>query len=620
MLGHSVLGAKKLGNVAAVHLGKGQAVGRHPALLRNSNRKVFKSLSFLKRNVVRDNARDVRKGDKHLAAQLLRRQRQREVHKWIKCDGNLVALGANKRRAVLPVEEIGDDRAVARKMSLPSLLGDFVVRPLSCCDRLDKGLFEDAIQILVNAVEKKRKKLLRVMLLVATKLRRKLGDEVLEFAWNNHTLVARPNAFQEMRKFLGKAASAANRVARVNFALVLAADEKLLECNSIAQALQGRVHEASVADVAKPSQPGRVKWRGGPDGRWNTVAEVAALVAKRKVRLVSANAVETGSAVAVAAAAVAGGAANSRGRCTRHGSGRRGRLRHNWLPLARDVLVLNGNDLVLTNGIGVERGKASGQGLNVLVILVHRKSDIVVVGNAKRTGTQLMQLIESREARHRNGLLLSFVHNGKSKWVHLRHATNAVGLGDAADLVVRAGHAEPPNKKIPGLGRQKDIIHILGESGAELVLHVKERRVVNGAGKALFGAAALLPVAVPLGRDGKADPQHRSCPQGCTAPIHSLCCLCWHTAALLLLAPAAPHLGQVDFHLLAGRHCADASPNVCADLLRAPPPSYHLTLPPSPRTLALTTPQVIHAPWKQLPALSGSQLARSRQPARVLSP
>ena len=113
---------------------------------------------------------------------ILLRQRDAEVHERVKDHRHRVTLGAHKQRLDLALEPVHNHAVVAHLVALPALGGPHFVWLTSVVRVLDVRLLFDAVEVLVDAVKQEAQKLLRVVLLVASKLRGKLRNAGLELS------------------------------------------------------------------------------------------------------------------------------------------------------------------------------------------------------------------------------------------------------------------------------------------------------------------------------------------------------------------------------------------------------------------------------------------------------
>lgn len=96
-----------------------------------------------------------------------------------------MALGANERALILPLEQIHDNTIVPEHIPVPALLRQLHELPVASAlpvRFLYIWLLDDPIQVLVQAVKEERNELLRVVLLVAGKLGREALELGFEFA------------------------------------------------------------------------------------------------------------------------------------------------------------------------------------------------------------------------------------------------------------------------------------------------------------------------------------------------------------------------------------------------------------------------------------------------------
>ena len=95
----------------------------------------------------------------------------------MKDGAHLVAREAFHAVAVLPLEDVDDERIVTHAVQLPLLLAcDLRRQPLelrlALWRRLEFGLHDDTVEVLVQAVEQEAQELLRIMLLCTRELGR----------------------------------------------------------------------------------------------------------------------------------------------------------------------------------------------------------------------------------------------------------------------------------------------------------------------------------------------------------------------------------------------------------------------------------------------------------------
>jgi hypothetical protein len=140
-------------------------------------------------------------------------------------DPYLLAFGAHERAPVLALEQVDDDAVVALEVAVPARtcerthLARAAARPIRL---FDVRLLQDAVQVLVQPVEQERDELLRVVLLVARKLRREALQRLLELARRvrRRGPAPGPHAVQERAERLGDRAVHPERVVRVELVLV----------------------------------------------------------------------------------------------------------------------------------------------------------------------------------------------------------------------------------------------------------------------------------------------------------------------------------------------------------------------------------------------------------------
>ena len=171
------------------------------------------------------------------------------------------------------VESVHDHRIVPPLVVLPGLLGHLLSGPPGSVGQLRGPLLLDAIQVLVQPVQEERQQLLRVMQLAAQELGREVADLGLEHVGRDGAVVAGPHLLHQVGVGLCNLPLHAQRVAEVELLQVAVLEEVLGELGHVAEALQGRVHEARVAQVGEPTEARLASevlalLRGAARGRW----------------------------------------------------------------------------------------------------------------------------------------------------------------------------------------------------------------------------------------------------------------------------------------------------------------------------------------------------------------
>ena len=98
------------------------------------------------------------------------RQRKGKKHEWVESDRHFFAVAARDGRLVLALEEVDDDRVVAAPVSGPAGGGELAVGLANVGRVFSVRLGEDAVEVLVEAVEEEGEDFLGVVLLVAAEL------------------------------------------------------------------------------------------------------------------------------------------------------------------------------------------------------------------------------------------------------------------------------------------------------------------------------------------------------------------------------------------------------------------------------------------------------------------
>jgi len=100
------------------------------------------------------------------------RHRKRKVHEWVESDAHLAAfgIGTNDSAFQLALEQVHDDGLVSQEMSVPRFFAYYLVWSAVALLHFHVRLLLDFVEILVQAVQEECQKLLRIMLVVSTKL------------------------------------------------------------------------------------------------------------------------------------------------------------------------------------------------------------------------------------------------------------------------------------------------------------------------------------------------------------------------------------------------------------------------------------------------------------------
>ena len=185
--------------------------------------------------------------------------------------------------AELSLEALDDKAIVPAAVDVPLALAHDLLRErlevvLPFGAHLDRRRFrDDVVEVLVQAVEEEAKELLRVVLLRAAELGRPSADVLAERDRREEQVVLRPDRPDQLGDGVCERAFGAERVDAVDVALVAALCsprsgsagaqegqerkrtlEVPCERDCGAEALDGRVHVARVAEVLEPREPDRV--------------------------------------------------------------------------------------------------------------------------------------------------------------------------------------------------------------------------------------------------------------------------------------------------------------------------------------------------------------------------
>lgn len=95
-------------------------------------------------------------------------------------DGLLVTLRTLQLGLVETIHVVHNDGIVPQTELVPSLLGELAIRSTLVVLSLHVGLLLDAIQVLMQTIQQVGDELLRIVLLVALKLRLELPQHLLE--------------------------------------------------------------------------------------------------------------------------------------------------------------------------------------------------------------------------------------------------------------------------------------------------------------------------------------------------------------------------------------------------------------------------------------------------------
>mmetsp|Transcript_18087 Transcript_18087/g.47639 ORF Transcript_18087/g.47639 Transcript_18087/m.47639 type:complete len:266 (-) Transcript_18087:970-1767(-) len=208
------------------------------------------------------------------------RDRQRKGHVGIKRHTLVVAHGAREVRSKHALAAIDDQRVVSHQMTTPRLGRHLVVwLAVTALDHLRVGLFLDSVQVLMYPIHQKGHEFLRVLLLVTGELGRELAQRGLELARHDRAVLARPVLVHQLGVRLHELAACTKHVVFVHVTSILALEEELREWLGVGQALQHRVHEASVTKVVQSNRPVR-------QGRAATAASPTPPTARLRARLV----------------------------------------------------------------------------------------------------------------------------------------------------------------------------------------------------------------------------------------------------------------------------------------------------------------------------------------------
>ena len=106
----------------------------------------------------------------------------------------------------------------------------------------------------MEAVKQKSHKLLRILLLVARKLRREPPDARLELSRRDDAVAARPHLMHQAGVGVRDLSAHAKRILHVQLVFITIINKEFRQRNAVAETLEGGVHETGIAKVRETTQ------------------------------------------------------------------------------------------------------------------------------------------------------------------------------------------------------------------------------------------------------------------------------------------------------------------------------------------------------------------------------
>lgn len=179
-------------------------------------------------------------------------QRKAAYRKRIECDWQKFAglIGTLDDWLELAIHQVHYDGLIAFEVSLPTLLGNDVVRSTIVVRNFSVRFIYNSVEILMQSIKQIGNELTWIMLVVSWKHRLKFGDTLLEMRGGKWTLLSQPNIFYHFGVLSRELSLSAQRIVAIDIFEVLSAEEVLSQILDVWETLQSWIHEAGVAQIA----------------------------------------------------------------------------------------------------------------------------------------------------------------------------------------------------------------------------------------------------------------------------------------------------------------------------------------------------------------------------------